>query len=183
MCDLMAAIGFGLSAASSVVGYEGQVQPANQQNEMYVENAKAANENLKSEYYQNQQRMIQEQEAAATQKREAQRELRGAQATATVAAGEAGVSGLSVDALLNEYAGRTGEYNDKVDQQTEWTMAQLNNNMRGFQSKAQDRINSVQRANKPSFLDTGLRIASAGLGSVNDYNDRIYKQKMAAAGG
>lgn len=181
MCDPLSMIGFAVSAASSAVGYAGQVSAANEQNRIYAENATRANQNAKDQMFQTQQRMIQEQSAAADEKIDVQREARAAKATAFTAAGESGVSGLSVDALLSEFDGRAAEYEDRVDQNTEWTMNQLNNEMKGIQSNAEDRINSVQRAAKPSFFDAGLRIGGAGLDSYNSYKQPQFK--MSSRGG
>ena len=91
-----------------------------------------------------------------------------------------GVSGLSVDALMAEFDGRAAEYEDRVDQNTEWTMAQLNNEMKGIRANAEDRINSVQQAAKPSFFDAGLRIAGKGLDSYNGFEDRKYRYENRA---
>jgi len=82
------------------------------------------------------------------------------------------VTGLSVDALLAEYDGRASKANDRIDENTDWTMSQLNTEMKSIQTNAQDRINSVQRAAKPSFFDAGLRIAAAGMDETKGYIDR-----------
>lgn len=170
-------LGFAVGAAQQAVGYAGQVSAANEQNRMYAENAARANQNAKDQMFQTQQRMLQEQAAAANEKIDVQREARAAKATAFTAAGESGVSGLSVDALLSEFDGRAAEYEDRVDQNTEWTMNQLNNEMKGIRSNAEDRINSVQRAAKPSFFDAGLRIAGAGLDGYNGFDERRYRNQ------
>ncbi|SCW77041.1 hypothetical protein SAMN02927900_04756 [Rhizobium mongolense subsp. loessense] len=172
MCDPLSMIGFAIGAAQQAFSYQGQVQAANEQNRMYRENAARANQNARDQMFQTQQRMLQEQEKAGAEKADNLRDAREAKATATAAAGEAGVSGLSVDALLAEFDGRAATANDRVDQNTEWTLNQLNNEMKGIRSNAEDRINSVQRAAKPSFFDAGLRIAGAGLDSYNDYKVR-----------
>ncbi len=179
MCvDPISLIGFGISAASTVVGYMGQSAAADEQNRMYQENAQRANQNARDQMFATQQRMLQEQEAGAAEKIDTMKEARAAKATATVAAGESGVSGLSVDALLSEFDGRAASYNDRVDQNTDWTMNQLNAEMKGIRANAEDRINSVQRAAKPSFWDAGLRIAGAGLDSYNGYTQRQLKLKQ-----
>lgn len=163
MCDPLSMIGFTIGAASQVVSYQGQAAAAEQQNQLYRDNAARANQNARDQMFQTQQRMLQEQEAAAAEKIDNTREARAAKATASAAAGEAGVTGLSVDALLREFDGRAAEANDRIDQNTEWSMTQLNNEMKGIRANTEDRINSVQRAAKPSFWDAGLRIAGAGL--------------------
>lgn len=178
MCDPLSMIGFGIAAASQVVNQQAQVAAAEQQNQLYRDNAARANQNARDQMFQTQQRMLQEQEAAAAEKIDNSREARAAKATASAAAGEAGVTGLSVDALLREFDGRAAEANDRIDQNTEWSMTQLNNEMKGVRANAEDRINSVQRAAKPSFWDAGLRIAGAGLDGFTN-NATIQENRRA----
>jgi hypothetical protein len=170
-------IGFAIGGIQQAVSYAGEVSAANEQNRMYAENAARANQRARDQMFQTQQRMLQEQASTANEKIDVQREARAAKATAMTAAGESGVSGLSVDALLAEFDGRQAEYEDRIDQNTEWTLTQLNNEMKGIRSNAEDRINSVQRAAKPSFFDAGLRIAGAGLNSYNSYEDRKFRNQ------
>ncbi|KQV84348.1 hypothetical protein ASC90_02165 [Rhizobium sp. Root1220] len=165
----MALTSFAVGAAKEVAGYQAEKSAANDQNQLYRENAARANQNARDQQFQTQQRMLQEQEKGAAEKIDTMREAREAKATATVGAGEAGVSGLSVDALLAEFDGRAAAANDRVDQNTDWTMNQLNNEMKGIRSNAEDRINSVQRSATPSFFNTGLKIAGVGLDSYNDF--------------
>lgn len=172
MCDPLSMIGFAIGAAQQVVSYKAEQSAADQQNQLYRENAMRANQNARDQQFQTQQRMLQEMEQGAVEKSDTLREARAAKATASVAAGEAGVSGLSVDALLAEFDNRAATANDRTDQNTEWTLNQLNNEMKGIRSTAEDRINSVQRSAKPSFFNTGLKIAGAGLDSYNDFKVR-----------
>lgn len=178
MCDLIGIVGLAISAASSVAGYMGQVQAAKDQNQMYRQNAENANKSAINKYTLMQQRMVQEQQAAGEEKIEAAREARAARATAAVAASDANVSGLSVQGLMQEFYGREGSYRASVDRQTEWSLNQMNQEMKGVQAEARDRIDSVQRARRPSFFDAALRIAGAGFDSYSGYVDR---QRTAAA--
>ncbi|MFB2563650.1 hypothetical protein [Rhizobium sp. IMFF44] len=169
MCDPLTMIGFAIGAAGQVMSYQAERAAANQQNQLYRDNAARANQNARDQMFQTQQRMLQEEEKASDEKADTLRQARAAKATATVAAGEAGVSGLSVAALLAEFDGRAAAANDRTDQNTEWTLTQLNNEMKGIRANAEDRINSVQRAATPSFFNTGLKIAGGGLDSYNSF--------------
>ncbi len=178
MCvDPISMIGFTIGAAQQAFSYVGQVDAANEQNRLYAENAARATRNAQDQQFQTQQRMLQEQIAAGNDKIDIEREARAAKATAIAAAGESGVSGLSVDALLAEFDGRAAEGKSRIDQNTDWTMTQLNNEMKGIRANAEDRINSVQRAAKPSFFDAGLRIAGVGIDSYTASEDRKSKAK------
>lgn len=166
---------FAISAASTAAQYVGQMQAAEAQNATYEQNRIAATKAQELSWQQIDTRTIQEREAAATEKANTAREVRAAQATAKVAAGEAGVGGLSVDMLLGDIAGRYGRYASGVDTQTDWSVAQLQMEKRGVAAQAQDRINSVERGRKPSLFDAGLRIGAAGIGYAAD-RERIKRQ-------
>lgn len=171
MCGpLLSAVGgFLISAASTVVGFVGQQQAAAQQEQFYLENKARADADMKRGYIATQQRMIQEEAAAAGERAEVARDARAARARAMTAAGEAGVSGLSVDALLADYYGREAEFMDRSRQQTEWTQQQLIESMHGIRSTAEDRTHSVAKPVRPNFLDAGLRIAGAGMNAYTNY--------------
>src|SRR5690606_33738031 len=132
-------------------------------------NAARADADMKRGYISTQRRMIQEEAAAAAERQEVAREARAARARLLTAAGEGGVSGLSVDALLADYYGREATYMDQSRQQMEWTQQQLVDAMYGIRSQAEDRIHSVPKPVKPSFIDAGLRIAGAGLNAYTKY--------------
>lgn len=171
MCNPLALVGFAVSAAQSVMEYSAARQEADEQNRIYRENAARANKAAQEEAFAVNQRMLQEQEAAAAEKSQIYREARAARASAEVGAGEAGISGLSVEGLLREFDGQAAAQTDRIDQQTEWTLQQLQDQKRQIRSQAEDRINSVQRAARPSFFSTGLKIAGSGLNFYNEYKN------------
>ncbi|MGR9319159.1 virion core protein, T7 gp14 family [Rhizobium leguminosarum] len=176
MCaDPLTAIGLTIGAATQAVQYRSDVAAAEEQNKLYRQNAARANQSARDQLFQTQQRMLQEQEKAGAEKADNLRDARKAKATANVAAGEAGVSGVSVDALLAEFDGRAAQANDRIDQNTDWTLSQLNNEMKGIRSSAEDRINSVQRAAKPSFFDAGLRIVGE---SLDQYDKKLQRDAL-----
>jgi hypothetical protein len=94
---------------------------------------------------------------------------RKARATNMVAAGEAGLSGLSVEALMRDFASQEARYDDRVDQQTGGSLAKIQNEKRGLGYQTVDRINSVPRARKPSFVDAGLKVAAGAVDSFSSY--------------
>ncbi|MBW9073294.1 virion core protein, T7 gp14 family [Agrobacterium deltaense] len=116
MCDPITMVAAALGTAQTVTGYIGERQAAAAQNAMVRENQKAANANLVREYADVQTRQIQEEDAAAVQKQDISREARAARATTMAAAGEAGVSGLSVDALLADVYGKEATAKDRISQ-------------------------------------------------------------------
>lgn len=166
---VMAAATFAISAASAVMGYQAQMQQAKNQTLAYNINKDNARKAFESKQNDLTERQTQEIEAGAAEKFDVGLDAAKAKATARVAAGEAGISGLSVDALLRDFAGREARHNDRVDQQTEWTVAQLQQEKKGLGFQYKDRVNSMQPGQKPSWADAGLRIASAAVNSVSTY--------------
>lgn len=173
MCDpiSMALTSLAVGAAQSVAQYQAESAAAAQQNAYYRDNAARANKAAQEQMFQTQQRMLQEQEAGADEKIKNMRDARADRASATVAAGESGVSGLSVDALLREFSINESQANDAVDRNTELSLNQLQNEITGIRSNAEARINGVQRAASPSFFNTGLSIAAKGLDSYSMYSN------------
>lgn len=169
MCDPITMVAAALGTAQTVTGYMGERQAAATQNAMVRENQKAANANLVREYADVQTRQIQEEDAAAIQKQDISREARAARATTMAAAGEAGVSGLSVDALLADVYGKEATAKDRISQNSGFTTSNLTREMDGLKAKAQDRINSMPWATGPSPLAAALKIGGVGLDSYNRY--------------
>lgn len=169
MCDPITMAATVLGAAQTAIGYAGERKAAATQNAMVRENQKAANANLVREYADVQTRQIQEEDAAAVQKQDISREARAARATTMAAAGEAGVSGLSVDALLADVYGKEATAKDRISQNSGFTTANLTREMDGLKAKAQDRINSMPWATGPSPFAAALKIGGVGLDSYNRY--------------
>ena len=173
MCEAMTmmAASFAISAVTTVTDYIAQAQQTQQHNQMVQQNQEAAQANLRQEYTAVQTRQIQEQDAASVEKQAVASEARAARATALVSAGESGVSGLSVDALLADIYGKEATYKDRVSQNTGFTTQNLTAEMAGLRAKAQDRINGIQPMNGPSPLAAALKIGGAALGSYDQYRN------------
>jgi hypothetical protein len=167
----MAISSFAINGASALSEYSAASQQADAQNKAYGENADAAVKSQIEQGVQMNLRLQQEREAATEEKTDASREVRSAIETARMTAGEAGVGGVSTRALLAEYMGRLGSVNAGVDRQYDANKNQVALNLRGLKSQATDRIRSINRAPKPSFLPTALRIGGAGLDAYSTYKD------------
>lgn len=173
MCNpmIMAIGGFLVQGAQAVVGFMGEQEEYNKAEAHRQQNIKNANSAALDQYNQTLTRITQEGDATGLQKAEAQRESRKARATASVAAGESGISGLSVDSLIADFHGREGSYIDQLNEQNEWNTTQLQYDMKGINANAISRGNSIPEPTKPSFLGAGLRIMGAGLGAFGNYKN------------
>jgi opacity protein-like surface antigen len=173
MCDpvSIAAATLAVSAASTAATVYAQQQAADAQAktnqrqydaQMVAYNANQANANL-----------MKTQEATATSQKKIENNAiaRRDMARATVSAGESGVSGVSVDALLAELGGRAGTANAnaevnylnrdraiEVDRMNSWA---------GTASA----INSLKTPVQPDYIGAGLRIADSGLSYQNRMNN------------
>lgn len=123
-------------------------------------------------------------EASAQRLKEAQEDLaltreiqesttkaRAARSTATVAAGEAGVSGLSVDALLDDYTRQEADYRFSLTEQARLTG--INNQLQldemGYRTEAnQIRIN--QPIKQPDYLGSAVNLVGSGMQIYGQYN-------------
>lgn len=175
MCDpLTMALGsFAMNTVGAVGEYSETKAAATAQNKAYNENAVNARQSQIEQGVQMNLRLQQEAEAATDQKTEDARDIRAAMATASMAAGEANIAGNSARAVLTEFLGRQGTMNASINKQTAATRAQVGLNLRGLNAQATDRIRSIQRAPRPSFLPTALRIGSGGMDAYSDYKGAI----------
>jgi len=122
-----------------------------------------------------QQRIRQEQEATVTEEERNARAAASARATARTAAGEAGVAGLSVEALLNDFTAQEGRYRYGVRRNNELVTDQLTAEMEGARAQAQGRIHSITSLNlepvsRPTYLGAALRIGGDALGAYAKYS-------------
>jgi hypothetical protein len=122
-----------------------------------------------------QERERQEGEATVTEEERNARAAAEARATARTAAGEAGVSGLSLDALLGDFTRQESSYRYGVRRNLSISTDQLTAEMEGVRATAQGRAASIPRlnlepVNGPSYLGAALRIGGDALGAYSKYN-------------
>lgn len=165
----MAVGSFLVSSASAVTGYMAQSQQAAQANRIASQTRQHAYQAFADKQAALTQRQSQEQVSAAQQKFEAGLDAKKGAATHLVAMGESGASGISFEHLLNDFSGRLDRYNDRIDQQTDWTVDQLQAQKKGAGYETVDRINSAPRRAEPSFVDLGLRVAGAAINAGTTY--------------
>ena len=175
MCGIPEAM-LALSIASTVGGVYGQQQQAKAQQAYNDQQAKNAMEAYKANLEQT--NMMQSQEhAAATQKiNENNRAAEAAKATALVSAGESGISGLSVDALLANLSGDQARYNESVNQNYENASMAIDNQRTNAQVNAASQINSLKTPQAPDYLGAALRIGTA----VYDYKNPRVNSKTTS---
>lgn len=167
MCNpLPEAIGLGVAQAGSQ--FIGQRQMANAKAEVQRRASAAERQRYLNEVSSMRVQQRQEQIAAAQRIQESTRKAREARATARVSAGEAGVSGLSVDALINDLTREEASYRFATNKQTQMNdvnrTLQLRDAGLGFQ-------NNLLRINRPieqpDYLGAALSGAQTGMSTYS----------------
>lgn len=174
MCDPVSIGMFSLSALSTAVGYKAQSAQADYQNKMAYAQAENARQATINDYNQSSLRSIEEEDASAQKVRMQIEEMRKAQATARVSAGEAGVSGLSVDTLFRDIEGQGLSNVDVVNQNLAMFQRQNEQNKKAIHTTGKSRGNqAASRLNAgPSALGAALEIGGAGLSAYDSYQKR-----------
>mgnify|MGYP003131825459 CR=1 FL=1 len=169
MCD---PISIGLGVASGAMQYQGQRQAAKTQ---AIMQRRASEQESKRYLAQVSAMRTQErfQKIEASQKLQAnQKRAQEARATARVASGEAGVSGLSIDAIINDYTRKEGQYNFSVEQNLR--VQQINSAL-GLDNAGQAYTSNMLRINQPikkaSFGEAILTGAQTGFAMSSAVNE------------
>lgn len=170
-----------LGAGQAIMGYQAQQQAASRQNQYYAQNAEAANAAVVNQYAATQNQRLEERSSADQDKMQGDIAAMKARGSAVTAAGESGVSGLSVDALVNDYYGQQGRHNESIDTNYQMKSDYLTAQMDQQNAQATSRINSVQRAAPPSFADALLRIGGSAINAMT-LNTRMNYYAGAGAG-
>jgi hypothetical protein len=133
-----------------------------------AENYKLSIATMHDQHKNVQDRIRQEGEAAVTEEQRNATEAAKARATSRTAAGEAGVAGLNVDALMGDFLHQEAGYRYGVRRNLEISTDQLSAEMEGFRAGAQGRVNSIspymrEPVGTPSYLSETLKIGGKGL--------------------
>lgn len=167
MCPVEAAA-IGLGVAQGVMGYQGQKASAKAQAAAQAKQTQAEHQRLLQQ--QSAARINQrfQEDQAATQMQKAAIKAQEARATARVSAGESGVSGKSVDALMDDLTRKQAVYNfglnTQLDQKNVATELSLKDNVLGSQQR-QLAINKP--IEQPDLFGSLLKGASTGISAYS----------------
>tara|TARA_B110000305_G_scaffold237531_1_gene301054 strand:+ start:522 stop:1037 length:516 start_codon:yes stop_codon:yes gene_type:complete len=168
MCEPITLAALALGAASSYSQVQGQKQQAKTQAKVQANASAAERQRYLQEVSSMRVQQGQEQVAAAQRISASARKAREARATARVSAGEAGVAGISVDALINDLTKQEAEFNFATQQQL-----QMNDVGREMQLKDAGLgfTNNTLRINKPieqpDYLGAALSGAQTGMSTYS----------------
>ena len=152
------------SVASPLVSYAGQRQQARQQARYQAQAQAAERQRFLQEQTSLRMRQAQEQEAVGRELEQVSKKSQAALARARVSAGEAGVAGASVQALMDDYMRQEAGYRSALARQQELgvigTGMQLE--QAGFATQ-QRQIGLSQPIDRPNILTAGLGALQSGL--------------------
>ena len=153
MCDPVTAI----AAASSIMNYQAQQQMANAQRQA----ADYAYQNTRNQLIRRaEEEAVASGEASADTVKEAMKK----RAEVNVQAGESGLAGISIAALLNEVSFEEGTILSRNQNTLENRLQALNDQELGARAARQQRY---LNAPNPSIASVGLDIAGAYVGNLN----------------
>lgn len=162
----------GMSAAQTGMQIRGQQIQAKTQAEVQRRASEAERQRYLHEVSSMRMQQQQEQVAAAQKLSESARKAMEARATARASAGEAGVAGLSVDALINDLTRKEAEYSFNVQEQGR--MSDVNRQLQ-LRDAGLGFTNSMLRINKPieqpNYLGAALSGARTGLSTYSALKD------------
>ena len=171
MCEptTIALAAFALSSASSVAAYQSQKSQSE-----YAKKAATTQRNSNIAAVAAESAMGQQDEAERVEALRRQTESK--KATARASAAEAGVTGISVDSVLNELAGQGAEAQQNLEtnyaRSSLGTAAQLTNINSQYS-------NTLAQNQAPSALGLGLEIGQAGLSSYGSFKSMKAADKIA----
>lgn len=163
MCD---PVNIALAAAKSVMEIQAQNQAADRQNAYFYANRNAAIQARDLKVKQSNLRTAQEVEKLNEEKRERQIEALEVASKQYVAAGEAGVSGNSVLAMLRQTEGKQLRNETSINSEVLGLLAQNEVDAEAYTAEAQGRINSVQMGTP---ADTLSIVAGNAIESTGNY--------------
>lgn len=169
MCPPVIAVGLGLAQAGMQI--QGQRQQAKTQARVQANASKAERQRYLQEVSSMRLQQGQEQVAAAQRLQASSKKAREARSTARVSAGESGVAGLSVDALINDLTRTEADYNFATQQQLQ--MSDVNRTLQ-LEQAGLGFTNNMLRINKPiekpNYLGAALSGASTGMSTYTALN-------------
>lgn len=159
-----------LQVASGIAEYSEASAQASAQQARYNQNRLAASQARDLKIQSLNQRLIQESEAAADEKQKLAIQALEASERAKVAAGEAGITGSSVDMLINDYEAQKLRGISTINTNIENTEKQIELEKLGASAEAESRINAIRQGRQPSFLAAAVGTAADAYGAYHTYN-------------
>lgn len=176
--------GIGTPIYSYFVQQDAARQQSNYQNQMYAANQKIAEQSLLSQYSDIAMRQQQETEKAQQEMGIIAAQARQARSTALTSSMESGITGLSVDSLMNDYYRKESEAMMTTHRQLKNTLFQYERTKTGLGAEYQARVLGMtpQPVAYPSVVATGLQTTGAAAGLYSDIYINKYDRQILRTG-
>lgn len=178
MCDPVSITMGVMSTLSAVAGHQQQSVAAKMQTKQHEQNQRNAQAALRDSYIAIQNRQQQEAQSAAQQIEERRRESVRQMSSAYAAAGEAGVSGFSVQSILADIGATAARDISTIEQNRDWSLDQLSSEASGARNQAMSQMNATAPGIRPSGWATALQIGSSTAGAYANYTTRTGKDPV-----
>lgn len=183
MCEptTLALATFALSAAGTAATVSAQQSQAKAQNRAAVAAAENANQSTRLQIEQEQRRIRQVRDQETQRQFNLRRQIRRQESTARVQSAEAGVAGVSVDALLGQINREGAEGVFTIGRNFDNALQQSEMNLLSIASQSKGRNNSAKSSQTagPSSVAAGLQLAGSGLDAYTTYQSQTNLNKQA----
>jgi len=160
-------IGAALSIGQAAAGYGAAKQQANAQNAYHEQNRLNAVQAANDRYASINANTIGERKSTSIEMFKKRIEALKARAKVATASGEGGVTGLSVDALLQDYAAQEGRQIEALETNYENKKQRNQDEAIATYHQTIGRINSVRQASQPSALPFILQGLGGAVGAFS----------------
>jgi len=169
-----AATTFALSAAGTAMTFVQQSQQAKAQAGYQDQMVKMEQRRFEADSLAVRQSQAIQNESTAIENYKVQREAQKAQASIRTGAGEAGITGVSVDTLIHDYAAQEAAIYQQGRRQQEINAMQTNQQLAAMATGSQYNIARINEPiSRPSPFAAALNIGAAGLASYNQYRSQV----------
>ncbi|WP_068768362.1 hypothetical protein OH491_25985 [Termitidicoccus mucosus] len=162
------AVGYAIAALSTAASIVGQNQAAKAQESYQEDLIKTNNVNATKSSETLREQQANQREAASREAEQARIAGRKAAATASTAAGESGVAGASVEALLGEFKAEEGRYKEALARQTTINDSNTESQIDALKTGASfQNIQTAQPIARPNYFAEGLKLGGRWLDIYN----------------
>lgn len=163
MCVGLPVLGMAAGLAQAVTGYAGANAEYKAQEQRYKENLANTKTATEDRYSAINTRVMQENAAASQDLQEVNIDALKARGSMRTAAAEGGVTGVTVDAIINDTLAKQGRYANNVQKNFDYQRNYWLGEGNAARAQGQSSVNSVPRGTKPSFLPFAVQFLSSAI--------------------
>ena len=167
MCVGLPVLGMAAGLMQAVSGYSAANAEYKAQEQRYKANLENTKTATVDKYGSINTRVMQENAAASQDLQEVQIEALKARGSMRTAAAEGGVTGVTVDSIINDTFAKEGRYANNVQTNFDYSRDYWVGEGSSARAQGQSSVNSVPRGTKPSFLPYAINFFSSAIGQMS----------------